>query len=80
LAASDDFELHQVLQEMAPAAIRKLAELAGSDGDGELRVEALERLREMEASGLFDQLPPELRREAEDLVSNGEPPDNSPGN
>jgi hypothetical protein len=73
---SEDFELHQALQEMAPAAVRKLVELgAGSGGDRELRDEALMRLRGMRASGLFDRLPLDLRREAGDLLRDEVGPD-----
>jgi hypothetical protein len=65
----DDFELHQVLLEMAPAAVCKLIELGrGSNVNEELRAEALARLGQMQASGLFEGLPLDVRRDAEILL------------
>ena len=65
----DDFELHQALQEMAPAAVRKLVELGGASNINEdLRVEALARLRELHMSGAFERLPLDLRDEADRLL------------
>jgi len=68
-----DFELHQALQEMAPAAVRKLVELARrSNVDEDLRVEALARLREMQTSEVFGRLPLDLRDEADRLLRGDE--------
>jgi hypothetical protein len=67
--ADDDFELHQALHDVAPAAVRRLLELAGDMGaDEEIRSEALERLRQIQTSGLFDELPLRVRHRAEKLL------------
>lgn len=67
--ADNDFELHQLLQEMVPPAVQELVELAGrSDADRELRLEALTRLRELQATGLLDRLPLDLRTKIDSLL------------
>jgi hypothetical protein len=72
LLPGDDFELHQVLLEIAPAAVCKLVELGrSSDVSKEVRDAALIRLREMQTSGLFEHLPVDLRREADSLLDAG---------
>jgi hypothetical protein len=69
ILADDDFELHQALQDVAPAAVHRLLELVGNmDADEEIRSEALERLRQIQTSGLFEELPVRLRHQADKLL------------
>jgi hypothetical protein len=69
MTANDDFELHHVLEDVAPAAVRALVELAAANDVGaEKRAEALRRLRWMRTADLFDRLPLDLRREADRLL------------
>jgi hypothetical protein len=66
---NDDFELHRALEEVAPAAVRALVALAGaSDVSTEERHEALTRLRWMRTASLFEDLPIDLRHEADRLL------------
>jgi hypothetical protein len=58
----DDFELHRALEDIAPAAVRTLLELADKPGlSKRMRVEALARLRQIQGAGLVDGLEPERR-------------------
>ncbi len=67
--ASDDFELHRALEEMAPAAVRTLVDLATNPAvSAEMREEALVRLRQIAASGLIEQVPGDLRRQVTRLL------------
>ena len=69
MTADDDFELHRALEEVAPTAVRALVALAvASDVGTEERAEALTRLRWMRAAALFEDLPIDLRHEADRLL------------
>jgi hypothetical protein len=69
MTADGDFAVHRALGEVAPAAVRALVALAAARDVGtEERSEALTRLRWMRAAALFDDLPIDLRHEADRLL------------
>jgi hypothetical protein len=66
-----DFELHRALEDVAPAAVRTLVDLATKAGlSGAMRDEAIARLRQMEAAGLTEGLPQDLRDRVDRILRN----------